>query len=45
MEAHIELLRASPTLEILELALGSDEVGDPPSSPLRSRCKPPQGHM
>jgi len=32
-EAHIEPLRASPTPEIPELASGSDEAGDPPSSP------------
>ena len=32
MEAHIEPLRASPTLEIPRPASGSDEVGDPPSS-------------
>ena len=33
MEAHIEPLRASPTLEIPKPALGCDEAGDPPSSP------------
>ena len=30
-EAHTEPLRASPTLEIPEPALGSNEAGDPPS--------------
>jgi len=33
MEAHIEPLRSSPTPEIAELVSGSDEAGDPPSSP------------
>ena len=33
MEAHIEPLKASPTPEIPEPASGSDEAGDPPSSP------------
>ena len=32
-EAHIEPLRASLMPEIPKPALGSDEVGDPPSSP------------
>ena len=32
-EAHIEPLRASPMPEIPEPASGSDEAGDPPSSP------------
>ena len=32
-EAHTEPLRASPTLEIPEPALGSNEAGDPPSLP------------
>ena len=32
-EAHTEPLRASPRPEIPELALGSNEAGDPPSSP------------
>jgi len=33
MEAHIEPLRASPMPKIPKPALGSDEAGDPRSSP------------
>ena len=41
--AHIELLRASPTHEIPELALGSDEAGGPPSLPSQVKVQTTAG--